>query len=49
MVEEDAVFARLMNRPGGDSALARSTIDRILGLIEGSPELNEFKHTRLSR
>ena len=49
VVEEDAVFARLMNRPGGDSALARSTIDRILGLIEGSPELNEFKHTRLSR
>jgi len=44
---DDAVFVRLMDRPRGDAALARSTIDRILGLIEGHPELNEFKHTRL--
>ncbi len=45
----DAVFARLMNRPGGDGTLARSTIDGILELISAHPELNEFKHTRLSR
>jgi hypothetical protein len=49
IVGEDAVFARLMTRPEGDGALARATIDRVLGLIGDHPELNEFKHTRLSR
>ena len=43
------MFARLMNRPDGDGELARATIDRVLGLIVDHPELNEFKHTRLSR
>jgi hypothetical protein len=38
-----------MNRPGGDGDLARTTIDRVLGLINDNPEVNEFKHTRLSR
>ncbi len=49
IVGDDAVFARLMNRSDGDGALARDTIDRVLGLIGDHPELNEFKHTRLSR
>ncbi len=49
IVGDDAVFARLMSRPGGDGEVARATIDRVLGLIGGHPELNEFKHTRLSR
>ena len=49
IVEDDAVFARLMTRPDGDGALARDTIDRVLGLIGDHPELNEFKHTRVSR
>ena len=49
IVGDDAVFARLMNRPEGDGALARATIDRVLGLIGNHPELNEFKHTRLAR
>jgi len=49
IVGDDAVFARLMNRPEGDGDLARATIDRVLGLIGEHPELNEFKHTRLSR
>jgi hypothetical protein len=49
IVGDDAVFVRLMNRPEGDGVLARATIDRILGLIGAAPELNEFKHTRLSR
>jgi hypothetical protein len=48
IVGDDAVFVRLMNRPRGDRALARRTVDQVLGLITGSPELNEFKHTRLS-
>ncbi len=49
IVGEDAVFARLMNRPEGDGAAARATIDGVLDLIGEHPELNEFKHTRLSR
>ena len=49
IVGDDAVFARIMNRPAGDGALARDTVDRVLGLIGDHPELNEFKHTRLSR
>lgn len=44
-----AVFARLMTRPQGDGGLARATIDNILELIDGHPELNEFKHTRIAR
>ncbi|MGA2835361.1 MAG: DsbA family protein [Acidimicrobiales bacterium] len=49
IIGDDAVFARLMDRPGGDADVARSTIDRILALMGDHPELNEFKHTRLSR
>jgi len=41
----DAVFVRLMSRPEGDSDLARSTIDRVLDLLTGHPEINEYKHT----
>ena len=46
---DDAVFVRLMNRPLGDSKLAISTIDRVLDVFEGWPELNEFKHTKILR
>lgn len=46
---DDAVFVRLMDRPEGDGARARHTVDRVLGLMGDHPELNEFKHTRLSR
>ena len=49
IVGDDAVFVRLMTRPEGDSVLARATIDRVLDLIGDHPEVNEFKHTRLSR
>jgi hypothetical protein len=48
IVGESAVFVRLMSRPAGDGDLARQTIERVLGLIEVHPELNEFKHTRLA-
>ncbi len=44
---ERAVLVRLMRRPD-DAAMARSTIDRVLGLLNDWPELNEFKHTSLS-
>jgi hypothetical protein len=37
-----------MNRPGGDGRIAQETIERVIGLLEDQPELNEFKHTRLA-
>ena len=46
---DDAVFVRLMNRPMGDASLATTTIERVLDLFEGWPELNEFKHTAVLR
>lgn len=49
LVGEHAVFARLMDRSGGDGALARTQIERALDLIRDHPELNEFKHTRIAR
>lgn len=44
-----AVFVRLMDRPQGDGAHARRSIQRILDLLTDAPELNEFKHTSLKR
>jgi protein-disulfide isomerase-like protein with CxxC motif len=49
VVDDRAVFVRLMTRPNGDGALARSTIERVVRLIADQPELNEFKYTSLSR
>ncbi len=47
IVDDRAVFVRLTRRPRGDGVLARETIDRVLGLINEHPDLNEFKHTRV--
>ena len=44
---EQAAFVRIMTRPGGDAAVATSTIERILDLLEHHAELNEFKHTSI--
>ncbi|HMC52584.1 MAG TPA: DsbA family protein [Acidimicrobiales bacterium] len=44
-----AVFVRLMDRPHGDASLARRTVDRVLDLLQGWPELNEYKYTTLPR
>jgi DSBA-like thioredoxin domain len=46
---DGAVFVRLMTRPEGDGARARAAIERVVGLLEGHPELNEFKHTTIPR
>jgi hypothetical protein len=43
-----AVFARLMDRPA-DPAAARSTLERVLAMVEDWPDLNEFKATSLPR
>jgi DSBA-like thioredoxin domain len=47
--DDRAVFVRLMDRPGEDAGRAISTVDRVLHLLESWPELNEFKHTSISR
>ena len=44
-----AVFVRLMDRPRGDADLAISTVERVVDLMSGWPQLNEFKHTSISR
>ena len=46
---DEAAFVRLMTRPEGDADLARRTIERVVDLLGGAPELNEFKHTSISR
>jgi 2-hydroxychromene-2-carboxylate isomerase len=42
-----AVFIRLVDRPGSDPAKARETVERCLELVTGWPNLNEFKHTTI--
>jgi hypothetical protein len=49
IVGDQAVFVRLMRRPDGDPAVARTTVERVLDLLTGWPELNEFKHTTISK
>jgi 2-hydroxychromene-2-carboxylate isomerase len=49
IVDDRAAFIRFMHRPDGDLELGRRTINRIVDLLETFPELNEFKHTTLSR
>ena len=48
IVDDQAVFVRLMRRPEGDGPRAIATIERVLDLLTGWPELNEFKHTSLA-
>jgi hypothetical protein len=46
---DQAVFVRLMTRPKGDGDLAIKTIERVVDLVGGWPDLNEFKHTAIPR
>jgi 2-hydroxychromene-2-carboxylate isomerase len=46
---DEAVFIRLMNRPQGDGALAEATIGRVIDMLTGWTDLNEFKHTTIER
>ena len=43
-----AVFVRLMDRPPTPEA-ARSTLERVLAMVEDWPDLNEFKATAIPR
>jgi hypothetical protein len=49
VVDDRAVFVRLMSRPGGDGAQARRTVEGVLNLFDSMPDLNEFKYTTLDR
>lgn len=44
-----AIFIRVMDRPQGDSERATSTIERLMELVTGWPDLNEFKATSIPR
>jgi 2-hydroxychromene-2-carboxylate isomerase len=48
---ERAVFVRLMQRAplGADAAASTQTIERLLDLVAGWVDLNEFKHTSIPR
>lgn len=49
VLDDKAVFVRLMTRPNGDGVLAKETIDQLLGLIADHSELNELKYTTIPR
>lgn len=44
-----AVFVRLMSRPDGEGEGPVPTIERVLDLLDGFADLNEFKHTSVPR
>ena len=44
---DQAVFIRLINRPGTDAGKAREVVERCVDLVTGWPNLNEFKHTSI--
>jgi protein-disulfide isomerase-like protein with CxxC motif len=46
---DDAVFVRVMNRDEGDAKASTEVIERLVRTLVGWPELNEFKHTSISR
>lgn len=49
IVDDRAVFVRLMHRPKGDAEVGREAIERTVDLLTGWPELNEFKYTSIPR
>ncbi len=44
-----AAFVRLMTGAAGDPHSARATVEKLLDLVAGWPELNELKHTTIPR
>jgi 2-hydroxychromene-2-carboxylate isomerase len=49
IVGDQATFVRLMHASEGDTELARRTVERVVDLVAGWPDLNEFKHTSIPR
>jgi hypothetical protein len=48
VTDRRAVFVRLMERPGSAEAAA-STLERLVGMVDGWVDLNEFKTTTIPR
>ena len=48
VMDDKAVFVRLLDHAHGDAAVARRTVERIIDDIRW-PVLNEFKHTTVPR
>jgi hypothetical protein len=48
---DEAVFVRVMDRAhdGAPPDASIRTIERVIDLLDGWPELNEFKHTSIKR
>jgi len=49
VMDDRAVFVRLMTRPKGNGDAAEGTVQAILDLMAGRPEINEFKYTSIPR
>ncbi|NNN03828.1 MAG: protein-disulfide isomerase [Acidimicrobiaceae bacterium] len=47
VLDKDATFVRFMRPPSGDAAESAEIITSLVTLMEHSPDLNEFKHTRV--
>lgn len=44
---EQAVFVRIMTRPGNDAGLATATVEQVIDLLVNHVQLNEFKRTSI--
>jgi len=49
IVGDAAAFIRIMHDAEGDAATSRRTVERLVDMVGGWPELNELKHTSLRR
>ncbi|MCU1375025.1 MAG: hypothetical protein JWO68_2311 [Actinomycetia bacterium] len=49
IADGQAAFVRLMERPANTAVAGAGAIDRIVDMLTGWPELNEFKHMTLPR
>lgn len=49
VVGDRAAFVRLMTRPEGDGSASVALVERVVEAVGGWSELNELKHTTLSR
>ena len=49
IADGQSVFVRLMEGPDHDGDVATRTVERVLDLVTGWPQLNEFKHTSIPR
>jgi hypothetical protein len=49
VVDDQAAFVRLMERPARSAQAPVDVVERLVTMLGGWPELNEFKHTSLPR